>query len=856
MPRPGRHKSPRPPRPESPASSGLRRDDLAVLLALVTVAGLAAALFFSKGTQILMPGPLSSGHGAIEACSTCHTKSGSGKLSWIHGLVAAAPLDDSKACLTCHKMPDTAFNPHGASNEVLRQSTRRLTKIAATSSAPLSARAQNVAFPMQDGVAGNLFCATCHQEHKGVNFKLNAISNEQCRSCHVVQFDSFDGHHPAFENYPFKRRTRIIYDHAAHFEKHFPEMAKKNPAARIPATCSSCHVSGADRRVLALVPFEKTCTSCHLDQITGKERASGPKGVAFLSLPGLDLETLKAKNAPIGEWPEASDAPLTPFMKVLIGRNKRGRALVKAVERLNLQDLSQASVGQIEAVRNLAWEIKGLFHALINGKASDVLGELEAGVANSDSNLLADLTASIPRDVVLSAQQQWLPNLPAEAASHPGPSDPGQEGWSPLITKSSTTEVQPAEEAAPEAAVPVDATADIPATVPEPSIAAPPTADDTKCSDGQTSSAGGEPAEAAGDVDDAVDAELALAGPPSEQAEPGDGRLLLDNGTPRAIKARGDDDGKKEQAESPGGAAATAPAANDKANCVDEPSSAAAAGATSVAEAQPTGDAQGTAPADQPSADPGDQSDDLLFPTKEEQAANKIEANDAEVASQADPAASTSSITAPARTSETVATQPQAPAEPASDSGSDVDPESWADYGGWYRQDYAIYYRPTGHMDKFIHAWLTLTGPQAPKGAGTPTTAVFDALTGKDAQGSCTKCHSVDDVRGKGRIVNFLPASVESKMGRFTNFIHEPHFGILDNRGCLTCHDLAKDRPYLKSYEQGDPHKFVSGFGDAKKEVCQTCHSTGLARQDCLLCHKYHVNGVVTPVTDTKNPAQ
>ena len=86
-----------------------------------------------------MPGPLTSGHGAIENCNACHTKIGSNKLSWIHGLVAADPLADSKACLTCHKMPNTAFNAHGASTEVLTQSTKRLTKIAAGSTAPQSA---------------------------------------------------------------------------------------------------------------------------------------------------------------------------------------------------------------------------------------------------------------------------------------------------------------------------------------------------------------------------------------------------------------------------------------------------------------------------------------------------------------------------------------------------------------------------------------------------------------------------------------------------------------------------------------------------------------------------------------------
>ena len=117
-----------------------------------------------------------------------HTKNGSNKISWLHGLVAADPLADSKACLSCHKMPATAFNPHGASAEALKQSTRRLTKIAAGLTAPRSAIAQSVAFPMKDVIAGDLYCATCHQEHQGINFNLNKISNEQCRSCHIVKF--------------------------------------------------------------------------------------------------------------------------------------------------------------------------------------------------------------------------------------------------------------------------------------------------------------------------------------------------------------------------------------------------------------------------------------------------------------------------------------------------------------------------------------------------------------------------------------------------------------------------------------------------------------------------------------------
>ena len=842
MRRPVRTRSVRPPKAERQAAPGSRRDRLAVRLALVTLVCLGSAFFLSQDTQFLMPGPLASSHGAIENCSACHTKSGSGKLSWIYGLVAGDPLADSKACLTCHKMPDTAFNAHGASAEVLKQSTERLMKIAAGTPAPQWARTQSIAFPTHDVVAGGLSCATCHQEHKGVGFNLNKISNEQCHSCHAVKFDSFDGHHPKFENYPFKRRTRIIYDHAGHFGKHFPEVAKKDPATRIPATCSTCHNSRADKRVMAVAPFEQTCTACHLDQIIGKERVSGPKGVAFLTLPGLDLRTLKEKNALIGEWPDASEAELTPFMKVMISRNERGRALIKTVDSLNLQDLTDASDDQIKAVTNLVWEIKGLFYALISGKASDVLADLNIGNgAKLSANLIADLTANIPRDVVISAQQQWLSNLAAEMAN-------SRDGWSTAITvagspspeEPSGSDVQEAPTRSPEAEV--SETASIAKL--DPPVCTVRILGQCLLSKGREDGAEADKAKAAQPEGAAATPDTATA-----KADGGEETLSADE-RPRAAQ--------------PQGVAATTDAGNAKADTGEEAAAAdeqprpaqpeGAAATTDTANAKADGAAETLSADEPPQNKAADQTDDLLSPTEDELRAMKA----AEKASQREGAAGD----APAN-SDTAAAE--SGAAPVISIESDVDPESWAEYGGWYRQDYAIFYRPTGHKDKFIYSWLFLTGPQAPKGDASPAAAVFDFLTSKDAQGSCTKCHSVDDIQGKGRVVNFSPPSVDSKQGRFTNFIHEPHFqavgigqriGILENRGCLTCHNLENASPYLKSYEQGNPQSFVPNFGEVKKDLCQTCHNSSTARQDCLLCHKYHVNGVNTPIMNTKIPTQ
>jgi hypothetical protein len=857
MRRPARTKPVRRPKAEKPANRNFRRDRLAAALALATAVCLAAAFLLSRDTQFLMPGPLASVHGAIENCSACHTKSGAGKLSWIHGLVAGNPRADSKACLTCHKMPKTAFNAHSASAEVLKESTDRLTKIAAATPQPLSARAQNSAFATHDVVARGLYCATCHQEHQGVHFNLTKIANEQCRSCHVVKFDSFDSHHPEFENYPFKRRTRIVYDHAGHFDKHFPEVAEKYPARRIPDTCSTCHDSRNDERVMAVAPFDKTCTTCHLDQIVGKERASGPKGIAFLTLPGLDVKTLKEKGAAIGEWPDASEAELSPFMKVMISRDERGQALIEAVGSVNLQDLSGASDDQIKAVTTLVWEIKRLFYALISGKASDVLADLNIGSGvKLSANLVTDLTASIPRDVVISAQQEWLPNLAAEIANGPKASEPEQGGWSTAIETASAEEPSDADapEPDPDAGEEIEETAS--AAKLDPPVCTASILGQCLVFKQQTDRSGAAKTKAGAEEADSKEAETddAASADASSEAEEGESADVPEDSEAAAAEKTETANAESDDAES---ADSTSAAEAD----ADAP-----AGNTDVANAKPDDGKAAPAADEQPPVKGADQTDDLLSPNEEERRA--IEAHDkhAENASPREGAAGDSSADRDAAAAEL-----QTGAAPTVSIESDVDPESWAEYGGWYRQDYAIFYRPTGHKDKFIYAWLSLTGPQAPKGDGSPAAAVFDFLTHKDAQGSCTKCHSVDDVKGKGRLVNFSPPSVESKRGRFTNFIHEPHFqavgigqriGILENRGCLTCHVLEKaapgekTSPYLKSYEQGNPQNFTSNFGKVKKDLCQTCHNVSTARQDCLLCHKYHVNGVNTPIMKTKIPSQ
>ncbi len=154
-----------------------------------------------------------------------------------------------------------------------------------------------------------------------------------------------------------------------------------------------------------------------------------------------------------------------------------------------------------------------------------------------------------------------------------------------------------------------------------------------------------------------------------------------------------------------------------------------AAGKADAANAKPERGNEAPAVEPKPQGKPAEQSDDLLFPTAEE----LREINARSKVGKAAPASARHRRNQPPRRARRdvrrcggLASQPSNPGAPAAGVESDVDPESWAENGGWYRQDYGIYYRPTGHKDKFIYSWLILTGPQASKNATSPASAVFD----------------------------------------------------------------------------------------------------------------------------------
>ena len=186
-------------------------------------------------------------------------------------------------------------------------------------------------------------------------------------------------------------------------------------------------------------------------------------------------------------------------------------------------------------------------------------------------------------------------------------------------------------------------------------------------------------------------------------------------------------------------------------------------------------------------------------------------------------------------------------AKSAGAKAASFDPEVWAQTGGWYRQDFTIRYRPTGHADQFLQTWLDFAGRAYGAGSRGALAPVFATLASKDTIGRCTKCHSVDDQAG-AKIVNWDAFDPNAIKNRFTNYSHKPHIELVGAKTCVKCHELrTSEDGLLKAYEGGDPFNYTPNFKYLDKAICASCHSQQTEWQNCTVCHGYHVPDAASP---------
>ena len=179
----------------------------------------------------------------------------------------------------------------------------------------------------------------------------------------------------------------------------------------------------------------------------------------------------------------------------------------------------------------------------------------------------------------------------------------------------------------------------------------------------------------------------------------------------------------------------------------------------------------------------------------------------------------------------------------------EYEPPAEASFGGWHADLLEIRYTPVGHKDTVAKSWiefaLAVAASEVNAEKSKRAIAMRDQmLSSKEGVGGCIKCHAVTAERSKeGR--ETLKIDWGYKGARNTPYVHFSHKSHLDILGkgntCKNCHILNKNADYISSFDTFDRKKFVSNFFSINRKTCVECHAEGQVKQDCQLCHSYHL---------------
>lgn len=741
-----------------PVLSTAAKRSAAVRWAIALVIGIVLVAAGGEwGTRFVVPGDLTFQHGDVGECQDCHSVKEHGPIGWLAAaMVPDSSIADSKLCLECHLLGDAALTAHSLPPQTLRDDAGDPPAIQQPRPVLLSLARMVTRPPAAEEPVP---CGDCHREHQGRRFGLAEMGNLRCQACHRTQFHSFADGHPEFDDFPYRRRTRIAFDHASHIGKHF----KEDDAVDAPTKCTDCHMPDSAGLAMLVKPFEAVCESCHLNQVLGEGR-SGPKGFPVIGLPGFDLITLYERGREIGEWPRDADGRMTPTTSLLLSVNPSYADDLFTLTGLDLMDLRGASDEELAAVERVMWSLKQLIYDLTMGGHETFQHRLSAALNTTLAERdVAHLMGTMPVDALAMLQREWLPQLPEEIAAR-------RDGRAVPPPLWAAAYINPEPEVAPPPADPMPSDDML--------------GDDLLGSDGLLDDGG--LLDGSDDMlgDDSVDGDLLgddglLSDDGGLFAEP-DGLITDDGGLLS-------DDGDL--------------LSNDGGLLEDD------GGLLSEDDGLLTGDG-------------GLLSDD-----------------DGGLLDDGAPTGDEGSILV-----ETIA-----PPNPDA-AMTALEAESWMRSGGWYRQNFTLYYRPIGHADAFLHAWIDLTAAVGPSPGAGQALEIFADLTGRRAPGTCGKCHSVDSGADDTLAINWGPKIRTGDFHRFTEYRHAPHFSLLDETGCLTCHVIDYDADFMASFDDVDPTAFEANFRAIKKETCAACHVEALAGDACTDCHNYHIGRFPPPL--------
>ena len=399
------------------------RRRIAFLVCIFTA--IVLSLLKTQFVQTLKPGPLTQAHSQIlqgNNCSACHP----GIAQFATHSPKHVAMTQSKACIQCHHHDLKQLlrgSPHDlASSELINLQKSDLTSVPAARIWLTSLKSVLTESPFENSIDWqhqSFACGDCHSEHQGKDFLLSSMDSTRCQACHQQRFNSFDGNHPEFNDYPKAKSAIISFDHRSHSSKHF----LTNGAA---FDCNRCHLdsSGETSRLVRSTGFDIGCASCHREPLT----SSLADGIVFWQLPSIDIarikEASKSVDSVIAKWPDSAsyvnDLTLTPMMQsLLVAQMQTDGADASIISQLrdveNIADLpSQDDQASLVAIAAAAKHV--LYDLAQNGQAA-MQTQLQVAVngsigSNAESFLNAALVEPMLRgvtpEIFAAAYQRWF----------------------------------------------------------------------------------------------------------------------------------------------------------------------------------------------------------------------------------------------------------------------------------------------------------------------------------------------------------------------------------------------------------------------------------------------------------------
>ncbi len=163
--------------------------------------------------------------------------------------------------------------------------------------------------------------------------------------------------------------------------------------------------------------------------------------------------------------------------------------------------------------------------------------------------------------------------------------------------------------------------------------------------------------------------------------------------------------------------------------------------------------------------------------------------------------------------------------------------------GGWLHDEttLSIRYRPTGHADPWVTAWIDIMTEATTGRHSKITKPLLKQMMAPTAAGLCGSCHSVDRMENDRCVVQWFGKHVEDAPSSFTSFSHAPHLTQKQLADCQSCHQINPLANVMASYTADSPTDFQNGFQPLTKQSCAECHTSQAAGDSCMQCHQYHV---------------